>query len=261
MISFKGIKLGGVGKAEAPKDDADSKGNIFGQSLNVGQMKKSKKEAYIESKNQKKAYVSLGLSLVVLMLYSVFFFYENTVAYIKAPGQIRELNEEITEYEEVIIPELETTRELHKAAYDEEYEEIITALATVFPDEVDKLGIVRLFESFATEVDASFPPFEFTSINLQAPQNRGGHLVIPVSTSIHSSLAGFDKFLTLVEQSGHIYEGGEGDKEIVDPLIRLMSVSSISIKYRGVDPNTGKDGGVDFSVKVNIYTRPTSTQV
>jgi len=255
MISFKNI----LGKKDQPADQSaetpKQKGNIFGQTLNAGQVVKTKKAQYIEAKNKKKAYLTLGASLTVLVLYSVFFFYGNTAAYLKAPAQITGLQAEIEEYKDVIIPSLEKTKELHKAAYDQEFKEVIESLATVFPKEIDKLGIVRLFESFATEVAAAYPPFEFTSINLSAPQQKDGYLVIPVSTSIHSSLAGFDRFLSLVDASGYIYSGEGEERTLIDKKIRLMNISNISVKYRGVDEATGKDQGVDFSVKLNLYSR------
>jgi len=252
--------MGQKNEPSAPGSEAPVKpGNIFGQTLNVGQAVKSKKAEYIEEKNKKKAYITLGVSLTALALYSVFFLYGNTVAYLKAPAEITKLQGQIQEYNDVIIPSLEKTKELHKAAYDKEFEETIAALASVFPQGIDKLGIVRLFESFATEVAASYPPFEFTSINLTAPQPKDGYTVIPVSTSIHSSLAGFDKFLSLVDRSGYIYSGEGDDKKLIEKTIRLMSISNISVKYRGVDQKTGKDDGVDFSVKLNIYSRASAT--
>lgn len=255
MISFKNL----TGKKEdADKSKADAAGDkksIFGQTLNPTQVVKTKKAQYVEEKNKKKAYIRLGASFVALAVYSVMFFYGNAVAYIKAPGQIRDLEKQIDEYNEVILPSLEKTKELHKAAYDEEFQQVIDALETVFPEEIDKLGIVQLFESFATEVAATYPPFEFTSINLSSPQQKEGYLVIPVSTSIHSSLAGFDRFLSLVDRSGYIYSGEGDNKQLIDKKIRLMSISNISVKYRGVDETTGKDQGVDFSVKLDLYSR------
>ncbi|MFH0837958.1 MAG: hypothetical protein V1880_01690 [Patescibacteria group bacterium] len=255
MISLKGI----IGKANEPSkanyDTPAKQGNIFGQTLSAGQTVKTKKSEYIQAKNRKKAYLRLGISFAALALYSVFFLYDNTAAYLKAPSEIADRQAQIKEYEDIIIPSLQKTKDLHKAAYDQEFEDTIQALETVFPTEIDKLGIVRLFESFATEVAANYPPFEFTSINFSSPQQKDGYMIIPVSTSIHSSLVGFDKFLSLVDRSGYIYSG-EGDKRVlIDKKIRLMSISNISVKYRGVDQATGKDQGVDFSVKLNIYSR------
>ena len=190
--------------------------------------------------------------------YSVLFFYGNVIAYLAAPAEIAELNQANQELTQVIIPSLEKTKNLHKSAYDQEFEEVISSLDTVFPDEIDKLGIIKLLESFATEVDANFPPFEFTSISLATPVQKDGYLVIPASTSIHSSLAGFDKFLSLVDRSGYIYVGDAEDKILLDKKVRLMGISNISVKYRGIDESTGRDDGVDFSVKLNIYSRTSS---
>jgi len=260
MISFKNM----IGKKDSqPQDEgqsAKSQGNIFGQTLNAGQMVKSKKAKYIESKNKKKAYLLLGSSFVVLTLYSIFFFYGNAMAYLKAPAEISRLQGEIENYNDVILPGLEKTKELHKAAYDKEYEEVIRALGNVFPETIDKLGIVSLFESCANEVAAAYPPFEFTSITLSSPVEKDGYIVIPVSTAIHSSLAGFDRFLSLVDRSGLIYTGEGDEKKLLAKQVRLMSISNISVKYRGVDEATGKDQGVDFSVKLNIYSRAAETK-
>ncbi len=257
MISFK--QANGNNDAAQPKPSAPAgKKAIFGQTLNATQVVKTKKAQYVEDKNKKKAYIRLGASALALAVYSVMFFFGNTVAYLKAPAQIAELEGQIEEFNEVILPSLEKTKELHKAAYDEEFEQIIEALGEVFPADIDKLGIVTLFESFAAEVAASFPPFEFTSINLGSPKQEDGYLVIPVSTSIHSSLAGFDRFLSLVDRSGYIYSGEGEDKQVLEKKIRLMSISNISVKYRGVDEATGKDQGVDFSVKLNLFSRTDS---
>jgi hypothetical protein len=255
MISLKNL----MGPKKAPVEPIAATpvkpGSIFGQTLNVEQAVKSKKAEYIEEKTKKRAYITLGVSFLTLTLYSVFFLYGNTAAYLAAPAEINKLQGQIDDYNNVIIPSLQKTKELHKAAYDKQFEETIKALDSVFPTEIDKLGIVRLFESFATEVAASYPPFEFTSINLAPTQESNGYVIIPVSTSIYSSLAGFDKFLSLVDRSGYIYTGDGADKKLLDKTIRLMSISNISVKYRGVDKDTGKDQGVDFSVKLNIYSR------
>lgn len=257
MISLKNIigKKSEPKKAESEAPTKEKKGNIFGQALNAGKMVRTKKAEYIEEKNKKKAYIGLGVSFAALMVYSIFFLYENTAAYIKAPSEIADFQVQIEEYEEVILPSMKKTKELHKAAYDQEFEEVIESLKAVFPKDIDKLGIVSLFESFATEVAAAYPPFEFTSITLATPQQENGYTVIPVSTSIHSSLAGFDRLLSLVDASGYIYSGEGEDKTIIEKKIRLMSISNISVKYQGVDEETGEDQGVDFSVKLNIYSR------
>lgn len=254
MISLKNLISGKKTTPESGSQPAAKTGNIFGQTLNVGQAVKSKKIEYLEQKNKKRAYVTLGFSFLILALYSVFFLYDNTAAYLQAPAQISKLEDQIKQYNDVIIPTLQKTKEMHKAAYDKQFQETIAALKQVFPAEEDKLGLVSLFESFSTEVDASYPPFELTTINLGPAVAGSGYSKIPVSMSIHSSLAGFNQFLSLVDRSGYIYEGDGKDKKLVDKPIRLMSISSITIKYRGIDPKTGKDQGVDFNVKLDVYS-------
>lgn len=258
MISFKSLthRKDTAVDEEAQKEQA-RKESIFGKALNTSRVVKSKKDKYIETKNKRVAYAKLGISFVALSAYSIFFFYGNVVDYLKAPAQIAELQTQNEEYQEVILPELKKRRDLHKAAYDEEYAEVIQALEKVFPRGMDKLGMIQLYESFATEVAIQYPPFEFTSIDLGRPQEAEGYQAIPVSTSIRSSLAGFDKFLSLVDRSGYIFSGEGEDRQVLDTLIRLMSISNISIRYEGVDEETGEEQGVEFSVKLNVYSRPT----
>jgi hypothetical protein len=249
-------------KGDTPGENApqSSVQNIFSKTF---AKKPNHKDKYHIEKNKKLSYIYLGLAILALGLYSVFFFYENITAYLKAPKQIAQANTTIEEYQEVVLPGLEKTRELHKAAYDQEYDQIIGALEVVFPEGIDKLGLIRKLETFATIVNQTNPPFEFTSISLGQPQQQNGYVIVPATTSIHSSLAGFNNFLDLVAESGYIFkdkqvneEGEVQEREIRDDKIRLMSISNVSIRYRGVDEETGKDEGVDFSVKLNIYSRP-----
>ena len=71
-------------------------------------------------------------------------------------------------------------------------------------------------------------------------------MVLPISTSIHSSRTNFDRFIQLINLSGDLES---------DILIRLMEISNISIRYQGVDTKTGEDKGVDFTVKLSAYSR------
>lgn len=242
--------------AQAPIDNAPKADNaIFGKTLDA-KVRDEKKSQYVESKNKKKAYISFAISIVLLAVYSVTFFFENAVAYFKAPAEISALESRITEFDEVVLPSLEASRDLHKAAYDKEFEEVIAALETVFPVGQQKREIVQLFETFAAELSANFPPFEFTTITLRPPQTFEGYQVTTVSTSIQSSIAGFDRFLALVDRSGEIYETStEGEQVLLDRMIRLMSISNISVNYRGINEQTGLDDGVDFNVTIDIYSR------
>lgn len=241
---------------DQPADSSETPNNaIFGKTLDA-KVRDEKKSLYIESKNKKKAYASFAISLVLLVVYSFSFFFENSIAYFKAPAEITVLESRITEFNEVVLPSLEASRDLHKSAYDQEFEEVISALETVFPVGQKKREIVQLFETFAAELSVNFPPFEFTSISLRTPQAFEGHQITTVSTSIHSSLAGFDRFLALVDRSGEVYESdSSGEQVLLDRMIRLMSISNVSVNYRGINEETGRDDGVDFNVTIDIYSR------
>ncbi len=187
--------------------------------------------------------VATGLLLAV---YSVAFLYPQTAFFLKSGGQMESLAAETARFDQVVLPNLSKERELHKAAYDEEKAKAEAVVNTVFPGDEDKIGLVRRLENFATTVAAKEPPFELNAIAFGEAEKKGGATVLPLSTSIYSSRTNFERFLQLVNMSGLL------TSEI--PL-RLMEISSINIRYRGVDARTGEDQGVDFSVKLNAYSR------
>lgn len=238
-----------------PLTPADSHA-IFNQPLaeNIG--KKQEKANYLKDKNTKKAQVILMASFLALILYSIFFFYSQASAYLQASSDIKAMTGKIDNLQDTVIPNLEATKKVHQSAYDEASKDTANALSVVFPEGQDKLGVVQLLESFATEVGLISPPFEFTSINIGKTVTQEGYDVMPLTTTIHSSQEAFDQFLALVEKSGVIYDETSPDQKVIaDKLVRLMSISSISIKYRGIDPETGRDDGVDFNVKLNVYSK------
>jgi len=102
-------------------------------------------------------------------------------------------------------------------------------------------------ENFATQLNAEHPPFEFTSISFDQSKKENNYTVLPFQTSIHSSQSNFETFLGLIKLTGD-YDPKNQDH------IRLMSISNITLKYRGVDKN-GVDQGVDFNVKLLAYSR------
>lgn len=235
----------------------DSKEAIFGKVLNTGQAVKSKKDAYREEKNKKKAYLELGIALTALLAYSVFFFYDGVANYIGSSSELSQLNASIDKYNKEILPVLEEEKDLHKSAYDKEFKIFLDALETVFPEDENRLELVSLLESFSTEVGASLPPFELNAINFSPSQQKDGYMVTPFSMSILSSRAGFDRFLELIANSGLIYTDEDGEQIFRDTFIPLIAISNISVRYREDDELTGKDGGVEFSVKLNAYYRIT----
>lgn len=233
-----------------PKNQA-----IFGKNLANKQLTSREPKPLLRQK-KRRALVTLILSVLALLFYSIFFFYGTAADYLRASGEIESMQSDIQNYNENVIPLLEAEKNMHKSAYDQEFQESIAALDTVFPEGVEKRNIVQLLESFSSEVALIAPPFEFTSINFEKTIEAENYTIIPVSTTIHSSVSGFDSFLALVERSGMIYEDASADeKKFLDKMVRLMSISNISLKYRGLDEKTGRDGGVDFSVKLNFYSQ------
>jgi len=237
MFNFKKKK-----QEEKPEESK----NIFKTPITGGKAIAKKREERIRSKNMTKGYVYLSIAVVFLAVYSIMFLYPQASFYIEAPAEIQKLEKEIENFDNVVLPNLEKERDLHKAAYDEEFREVEDALEKVFPESIDKFGIVKRLENFATSIDSKTPPFEFNSMSFQTPVKEEGYTILPIQTSIHSSTANFDRFLQLVGLSGRL------DSDI---QVRLMEISNISISYRGVDPKTGEDKGVDFSVTLNAYSR------
>ncbi len=247
MISLKSNPDRSIPSQKAPV--------VFDSTDDLDQMEAKSKAHYLAEKNKKKAMIMVVISMLLLALYTIFFLYQNASTYYKAAGQIESINQEIALYDQEILPALEAQKNLKRAAFDEDFQQLNQALEETLPNEAEKLEIVRLLESFSSEVAFTSPPFEFNAITFGAEQQMDGYTIIPVSTSIHSSQDAFSNFLALVDRSGLIYTDSS-QADILDNVVRLMSISSININYRGVDEETGRDEGLDFSVKLNVYYVP-----
>jgi hypothetical protein len=223
-----------------------SSSNIFKNPLDKSKAAQITRQKRQKNRNRMSAYTYLTFALVLLMTYSFLFLYPQVQQFLRAPATLQTMEDSIEEYDRVILPTLKKTRDLKKSAYDEQAESIRQNIDRIFPLTIDKLGIVRRLENFATAIHAKNPPFEFDSIIFGSAIEQDLYVILPISTTIHSSRANFDRFIELVNLSGRI------DNEIP---IRLMEISNISIRYRGVDNRTGKDQGVDFTVKLNAYSR------
>lgn len=218
------------------------KRNIFAMPL----LKKERGIKEMKKRNRQKGSIYLLIAAVFLGVYSVLFLYPQVQAFLGFEEEIRGVERDIENYE-VILSDLGKTRDFHKAAYDEDFKEEQDIIDVVYPGDTKKLEVVRLMENFATYLATTYPPFEFTSITFQEPKQENGYTILPFQTSIHSSRANFDRFLGFVNLTGNI------DPEAKDH-IRLMEISNITLRYRGVD-KTGKDQGVDFTVQLNAYSR------
>jgi hypothetical protein len=205
-----------------------------------------KRKDRIKEKNTKKAYFFIILAFLSILIYSYMFMYPELYTYITANTKINTIQGIYNNYNNVIIPNLNNEKNTHKAAYDIEFKEKEEALELVFPKSIDKLGIIKRLENFATSINSSSPPFEFNSISFSEAKKIGNYTVLPISTSIYASKTNFDRFIQLINLSGDI------NNEV---KIRLMEISNINIRYRGIDPKTGEDKGVDFTVKLNAYSR------
>ena len=221
---------------------AQPKSNIFSMPL------KAKLEAneVLRKNNSRNATIRLGIALVLIVAYSTQFFYPQMVEYLDFGNKLASAQGEIAKAD-ASKADLIKKRDLHKAAYDTQFKEQQAVLDSVFPANPDKIGVIRLMENFATNLNAAYPPFEFNSINFQDPVNKGNYKVYPFQTAIRTSRANFDRFLELIKLSGN------ADPKSQDH-IRLMDVSTISLRYLGVDAD-GKDLGVNFSVMMNAYSR------
>lgn len=219
---------------------------VLGAATLGGKAIMEKRTARLRHKNQSKAYTYLVTAFVILGLYSFAFLYPQVTTFINANTQLSQLQEEARNLDSSVVPNLTAQRDTLKAAYDAELNEAETIVERIFPGDVDRVGIARRLENFAVSVSAIEPPFELNSLSFGEPEVKDGYTILPVSLSTHSSRANFERFLQLISLSGRMDS---------DVHVRLMEISNMTIRYRGVDAQTGKDQGVDFSVKLNAYSR------
>jgi hypothetical protein len=221
---------------------AQPKTNIFTMPLKA----KLEANAALRKKNSRLAAMNLVIALALVATYSYLFFYPQMVQYLDFGNQMQAAQGQIAKYDANLV-DLQKNRDLHKAAYDTQFKEQQTILDSVFPATSDKIGVIRLMENFATNLNTTYPPFEFNSVNFQDPVKQEGYTALPFQTTIRTSRANFDRFLELVKISGNV------DPKSQDH-IRLMDISNISLRYLGLD-STGKDLGVDFSIQMKAYSR------
>lgn len=222
--------------------------NIFQTPLSETTEMSEMRQERIRKKNLYKGYISLGISTMILAVYSVLFFYPQMSIYMSSQSTISSIENQIQEYNDVKLVNLEGMHSSAKKIYDNELDLVESNINAVFPENIDKLGLVKRLENFATYINAQTPPFEFNSISFSEPIQKDGYVILPISTSIHSSTTNFDKFIRLIDISGRL-------DSVITEKVRLMEISNVSIRYRGVDKKTGEDKGVDFSVKLNAYSR------
>jgi len=219
-----------------------TKKNIFSM---VFDERKRGKDA-IRKKNFYKSMIYMLVALAFLIPYSVAFLYPQLNSFLNFNRNISGMEKQIKDYD-VTLSDIKKERDAHKAAYDEEFKAEQDIVNKIFPENSEKLEVIKLMEDFATHLDAAYPPFEFSAITFKEPKKENGYTVLPFQTSIHASQINFDRFLSLINLSGS-YKKEDQDH------IRLMSISNITLRYRGLD-KTGKDQGVDFDVQLLAYSR------
>jgi cell division protein FtsL len=222
--------------------DEKPKKNIFSMAF------ENKKRGKIEArkKNMRKGYVYMSVAIVFLIPFSILFLYPQLNTFLNFDQNIKGINKQITDYD-VTLADMTKERNVHKAAYDEAFKQEQDIVDKVFPATPQKIDVIKLMEDFATYLDSTYPPFEFSAITFEEPKTQDGYTVLPFETSIHASQANFDKFLGLISLSGDYKEESQNH-------IRLMEISNITLRYRGPD-KTGKDQGVDFDVQLLAYSR------
>lgn len=228
-----------------PADQAPQ-GAVLGGAAMGGKAILEKRLERLRQKNRTKAYTYLLVAFAILGVYSFAFLYPQTIVFINANANLSQLQEEVRNFDSTVIPNLTAQRDTLKAAYDTEVKAAENIVDLIFPGDVDRIGIARRLEDFAFSVSAIDPPFDLNSLSFGEPEVKDGYTVLPVSLSTQSSRANFERFLQLINMSGRI--------DAAVP-IRLMEISNMTIRYRGIDRQTGRDQGVDFSVKLNAYSR------
>jgi hypothetical protein len=221
---------------------AQPKTNIFSMPL------KGRQEAVAlaRKRNHQRGFARLAIAAITLGIYSYLFFYPQVMEYMQFPTKLLAAQEEVAKYD-ANLADLEKKRDLHKAAYDEQFKAEQSVVSSVLPSTPDKLGVIRLMENFATNLNTIYPPFELNSLTFNEAKKVDNYTVLPFQTSIQTSRANFDRFLELVKMSGNV------DPKSPDH-IRLLEISNINLRYRGIDV-TGKDMGVEFNVQMKAYSQ------
>jgi hypothetical protein len=228
------------------KKTEDSK-NIFSPNVSRGDYLKEKRAVEMRRHNMNEAYMYLGVAFFALALYSFFFLFPQTKVYLDAPVKLAGITGEIDTYKNVVLPDLQDKRDLKKAAFDEEKQKEEDLVNTVFPGDIDKLNLVKMFEDFAAKAEQRYgTPFELTSIGFEKPETIDNYTILPFTINLSTSREHFERFLELIDISGRL------DEKVP---IRLMDISSINYTDLGTDPITGQHKGVKYSVKLNAYSR------
>lgn len=185
------------------------------------------------------------LTFLFLIPYIVFFLVPQVQVFLGFDQVKADLISKIQQTE-VSITDLTTVKEEKKSEYDAQFASQESIINKILPPQENKLEIIQLLENFATRLEADSPPFEFTSIQFQEPVKKEGYTILPFQTSIYSSQKNFERFLALISLSGDYSPESSNH-------IRLLEISNISLRYRGVDAD-GVDQGVDFTVQLNAYS-------
>lgn len=225
-----------------PAGDDSAKKNIFAMTFE----KKKQGMMELKKRNKRKGIAFFAVGTLILIPFTILFLYPQVMGYLNFSRDMQSYEKQVKDYE-VTIADLNKTRDLHKAAYSEEFKTEENIMDKIFPVNPKKLEVIRLMEDFATELNTKNPPFEFTSISFSDPQKAKGYTVLPFQTTIHASQENFETFLGLIRLSGD-YSAKNKDH------IRLMEISNINLSYRGLDRD-GVDQGVDFNVELNAYSR------
>ena len=139
--------------------DDKAKKNIFAMTFE----KQKKGKAELKKKNTQKGAAYIVLATLFLIPYSIFFLYPQVNSYLGFQQQLNSLDKQIKDTK-VTISDLGKTRDMHKAAYDLANKAETQIIDQVFPVTTEKLEVIRLMEDFATHLNTTYPPFEFSAI-------------------------------------------------------------------------------------------------
>jgi len=199
------------------------------------------------AKNKKTALLYFVTTIILLSLYGTRFFYPNLNQYKNANNVLSNLQHKISEYETKTLPDLEADRSAEREAYEAELARKGNTINQIFPVTMDKTGITQRLESFASLINTKTPPFEMNRLSFSDPINGKGYTVLPISTSITTSRANLDRFMKLIDLSGHAES---------EYPIRLMEIEELNVRFLGIDSRTGRDKGVTANIKLKAYSRP-----
>ena len=167
---------------------------------------------------------------------SISYLWSNTSEYLDIKAAIENsenlkanINEALTDQKNIF--------EENRAEAEAFYSEVYDKLSLILPESENVTALTRQIDNFEKQLAKRHNPFEVSNISFQEASQTEQFSILPFRMNIRSSESNFQKFLSLIENSGTLNEG-----------VRLMEISSIRLNFLN-----GEEDLINFSVQINAY--------